>query len=313
MNYWLASTESTSVPVIIRRSSQKNDFQSSGNEEVENRVREVNVDVFGVDDTNEGDGLGQEGSVDTNDNRKDDTLTSLREDASNSDTTESEESGYEDIKPPKPTKPVDPSIPRYGKRFRFSNRYVRMQKLEASNETYYPPDHIRDGHLWPIRKELNEQESLVLESQRMRVIRWLPLYENLTAFLDIENDLHKYISPAEMKRLQSLKGEKLTRYRQQLTSRMLEQKRRENRSSREKRRKKLARQVKRVEGGVCEGCTMPEREIHIDEKEVTNIFIRKFIGNTEVKMNQNSMYLVMNSIQMCILRKILLIKYVVSV
>ena len=59
MNYWLASTESTSVPVIIRRSSQKNDFQSSGNEEVENRVREVNVDVFGVDDTNEGDGLGQ--------------------------------------------------------------------------------------------------------------------------------------------------------------------------------------------------------------------------------------------------------------
>ena len=179
------------MPVIIRRSSQKNDFQSSGNEEVENRVREVNVDVFGVDDTNEGDGLGQEGSVDTNDNRKDDTLTSLREDASNSDTTESEESGYEDIKPPKPTKPVDPSIPRYGKRFRFSNRYVRMQKLEASNETYYPPDHIRDGHLWPIRKELNEQESLVLESQRMRVIRWLPLYENLTAFLDIENDLQK--------------------------------------------------------------------------------------------------------------------------
>ena len=105
----------------------------------------------------------------------------------------------------------------------------------------------------------------------------------------------------------------MTRYRQQLTSRMLEQKRRENRSSREKRRKKLARQVKRVEGGVCEGCTMPEREIHIDEKEVTNIVIRKFIGNTEVKMNQNSMYLVMNSIQMCILRKILLIKYVVSV
>ena len=290
MDYWLASTESTSVPVIIRHSSQKNDFQSAGNEDVESRVREVNVDVLGVEETNEGDRMGQEGSVDASDNQRDDSLTSLHEDASNSDATESEESGYEDIKPPKPTKPADPSIPRYGKRFRFSNRYVRMQKLEASNETYYPPDHIRDGHLWPIRKELNEQESLVLESQRMRVRRWLPLYENLTAFLDIENDLNKYISPAEMKRLQSLRGEKLTRYRQQLTSRMLEQKRRENRSSKEKRRKKLARQVKRVEGGVCEGCTMPELEFHIEEKEVTKIVIRKFVGNTEVKVSQNSEY-----------------------
>ena len=291
MDNWLALSESTTVPVIIRHTSQKNDFQSAGTENVENRVREVNVEGEEGNQgeyADKGERMGQEGNIEASDYNQDDATAQLQQVASTSDVTESEESGYEDIKILKPTKPVDPSIPRYGKRFRFSNRYVRMQKLEASNETYYPPDHIRDGHLWPIRKELNEQETHVLETQRMRVKRWLPLYENLTAFLDIESDLSRYVSPAEMKRLQSLRGERLTRYRQQLTSRMLEQKRRENRSSREKRRKKLARQVKRVDGGVCEGCTMHEKEFPIEEKEVAETVIRKFIGNLEVTMNQTS-------------------------
>lgn len=281
--------------MIIHRSSRNNELLSAVNVKMDNSVREVDRESYGLKDSSESDQITSEGDQIIDEDNRDvdknnkEVLSTQPEDSVHTvaDSVNSEESGYEDIKPPKPTKPADPSIPRFGKRFRFSSRHVRMQKLEAANETYYPPDHIRDGHLWNIRKELNKQESLVLESQRARVGRWLPLYDNLTAFLGLENDLDKYISSAEQKRLQTLRGESQSRYRQQLTSRMLEQKRRENRAYRDKRRKILARQVRRVEGEVCEGCSIPDGEFHFDEMVVNTIVMRKFIGNEEMKIKKH--------------------------
>ena len=186
--------------------------------------------------------------------------------------------------PTKPTRksPADPSIPRYGKRYRFSYRYVRNQVFEAENETYYPPDHIKDGLLWSIRTELLTQEKQVLQSRQAIAAPFIPLYENLTNYLGTENELDRYVSQKERDRLQKLKGDALTRYRKQLTSRMVELKRRDDRKLKRFRNSLLAKTTKMGPEGVCEGCSFGEFRFHYPLVQSNKTVIRKFEGNKEV-------------------------------
>lgn len=190
----------------------------------------------------------------------------------------------DDVHPIPPTKkpPSDPSIPRYGKRYRFSYRYVRNQVFEAENETYYPPDHIKDGLLWSIRTELLTQEKQVLQAQQAIAAPFLPLYENLTHYLGTENELDRYVSPKERNRLQKLKGDALTRYRKQLTARMVEMKRRDDRKLKRFRNSLLAKTTTMGPEGVCEGCSFSDYRFHYPFSQSNETVIRKFVGNKEV-------------------------------
>ena len=184
--------------------------------------------------------------------------------------------------PPTKKPPSDPSIPRYGKRYRFSYRYVRNQVFEAENETYYPPDHIKDGLLWSIRTELLTQEKQVLQAQQAIAAPFLPLYENLTHYLGTENELDRYVSPKERNRLQKLKGDALTRYRKQLTARMVEMKRRDDRKLKRFRNSLLAKTTTMGPEGVCEGCSFSDYRFHYPFSQSNETVIRKFVGNKEV-------------------------------
>lgn len=184
--------------------------------------------------------------------------------------------------PPTKRTPSDPSIPRYGKRYRFSYRYVRNQVFEAENETYYPPDHIKDGLLWSIRTELLTQEKQVLQAQQAIAAPFLPLYENLTHYLGTENELDRYVSPKERNRLQKLKGDALTRYRKQLTARMVEIKRRDDRKLKRFRNSLLAKTTTMGPEGVCEGCSFSDYRFHYPFSQSNKTVIRKFVGNKEV-------------------------------
>ena len=184
--------------------------------------------------------------------------------------------------PPTKKTPSDPSIPRYGKRYRFSYRYVRNQVFEAENETYYPPDHIKDGLLWSIRTELLTQEKQVLQAQQAIAAPFLPLYENLTHYLGTENELDRYVSPKERNRLQKLKGDALTRYRKQLTARMVEMKRRDDRKLKRFRNSLLAKTTAMGPEGVCEGCSFSDYRFHYPFSQSNKTVIRKFVGNKEV-------------------------------
>lgn len=185
---------------------------------------------------------------------------------------------------PKPTPhtPADPSVPRFGRRFRFSYRYMRNQVFEAENETYFPPDHIKDGLLWSIRTELLTQEKQVLQAQQRSAAPFLSLYENLTNYLGTENELDRYVSQKERNRLQKLKGDALTRYRKQLTARMVELKRRDDRKLKRFRNSLLAKTTKMGPEGVCEGCSLGDLRFHYPIVQSNETVIRKFKGNKEV-------------------------------
>ena len=133
--------------------------------------------------------------------------------------------------------------PRFGKRFKFSKRYIKMQKLEAENETYYPPDHIRDGNLWSVKKELNGRERTALESLRWHIRPHLERFQNLTQYLDLSFQFKRYLSPEELNKLKSLKKEKKTRYRAQLSGQVQELQRKEDRARAKYRKRLLAKDV----------------------------------------------------------------------
>ena len=203
--------------------------------------------------------------------------------------------------------------PRYGRRFRFSKRFVRMQKLEAVNETYYPPDHIRDGNLWAIKKELNLREKSVVESLRTDLQPFLPRFENLSLYLDFSYQLKQSITKEELDKLKSIKdAEKKSKYRAQLNGRLQEEQRRKDRALAKQRKKLLMKETVMVkyvsdkEQGngsgeiigenhrqqsmwICEGCSFKERMFeYVMKKENKTIssgdggILRKFVGNREV-------------------------------
>ena len=213
------------------------------------------------------------------------------------------------------------SSPRYGRRFRFSKRFVKMQKLEAVNETYYPPDHIRDGNLWVIKKELNLREKGVVESLRDDLQPFIPRYENLSRYLDLSYQLKQSITQEEWDKLKSIKdGEKKSKYRAQLNGRIQEEQRRRDRSLAKLRKKLLMKETVMVEyvrenehgyrngeriGGnhhhhhqqqqqqqsiwICEGCSFKEKMFDYAVKKENKmahsgdgIILRKFVGNREV-------------------------------
>ena len=210
--------------------------------------------------------------------------------------------------------------PRYGKRFRFSKRFVRMQKLEASNETYYPPDHIRDGNLWAIKKELHSREQKVVESLRAEIRPFIPRYVNLSHYLDLSYQLKQSITQEELQKLKSIQdGNARSKYRAQLNGRIQEEQRRKDRALAKQRKKMLMKETVMVEyvreneqasgrddlhGGnkegkqdahqyqqsiwVCEGCSFKEKmfDYAVKKGKMSNsadgTILRKFVGNREV-------------------------------
>lgn len=184
----------------------------------------------------------------------------------------------------------DVSLSRFSKRFRFSNRYMKLAKYESDNETYYPRDHVRDGQLWNARKRMMEGERQTLRSVSASFQSFLPFYENFTAYLK-ENPTNGIISEKQWDMLNSLKGTAQSHYRKGLTAKLNREMNR--RAQVEKtRRSKLLRRLVRRSGPVCDACKVktPYSLPLSGGGSAKRLILRKFVGNREEFTIYNSTF-----------------------
>lgn len=172
----------------------------------------------------------------------------------------------------------DASLSRFSKRFRFTNRYVKLAKYESDNETFYPRDHVRDGQLWNARKRMIDGERQTLRQLSSDFKPLLPLYQNFSAYLQ-ENPADGIITEKQWAKLSSLTGLAQSHYRRSLDAKLNRELNRRYRAD-SKRRSKLLQRLVRKEGPVCDGCKLPT-PLPLPLRGGRSLILRKFVGNRE--------------------------------
>ena len=175
----------------------------------------------------------------------------------------------------------DVSLSRFSKRFRFTNRYVKLAKYASDNETYFPRDHVSDGQLWSARKRMMDGERQTLRSLASDFKALLPFYQNFSAYLQ-ENPTAGIISPKQWDMLSSLSGTAQSHFRKSLTAKLNREMNRRYREDTKRRSRLLRRFVRRSADSTaaCDGCKV-ETPFALRVRGGSELILRKFAGNRE--------------------------------
>lgn len=175
----------------------------------------------------------------------------------------------------------DPRLSRFGKRFRLSNHAAMMRKYEGENSTYFPKDHVSDGHLYNLRVVLLEEEKNMLELQYPFFAPFLPHYEDFSMYLATRYIFFKqYWSNEEKETFGKLNAERRERYRHHLLKKY-EDYSVADEKKRIAERQSLFKQFRHYSNGKCEGCRYLDTADYPLENHYYGI-VRKFKGNKEV-------------------------------
>lgn len=175
----------------------------------------------------------------------------------------------------------DASLSRFSKRFRFTNRYVKLAKYASDNETYFPRDHVSDGQLWSARKRMIDGERQTLRSLASDFKALLPFYQNFSAYLQ-ENPTAGIISNKQWDTLSSLSGTAQSHFRKSLTAKLNREMNRRYREDTKRRSRLLRRFVRRSADSpaACDGCKV-ETPFALHVRGGSGLILRKFAGNRE--------------------------------
>lgn len=181
----------------------------------------------------------------------------------------------------------DPHSSKFGRRFRLSNRSNQIKKIENPNVTYFPKDHVSDGHVYNIRKALAEEEGYIMEDQYPFYSQYMESYTNFSRYLSTRHIyFKKYWTEEERVTFQQLNSERRERYRHYMLKKY-EDFYVEEEKQRKHEREILMKKYQRISNGKCEGC----RYLGLKDYPITLPFhgtTRKFKGNEEVFNIYNS-------------------------
>lgn len=181
----------------------------------------------------------------------------------------------------------DHHLSKFGKRFRLSNRTIQMRKLENPNTTYFPKDHVSDGHIYNLRKALAEEEGYIMEDQYPFYSQYMESYTNFSRYLSTRHIyFKKYWTEEERLTFQKLNSERRERYRHHMLKKY-EDYYIADEKERKHKREVLMKKYQRVSNGMCEGC----RYLGLKDYPISLHYYgttRKFKGNEEVFTIYNS-------------------------
>ena len=184
----------------------------------------------------------------------------------------------------------DIALSRFSKRFRFTNRYVKLAKYASDNETYYPRDHVSDGQLWSARKRMIDGERQTLRSLASDFKPLLPFYQNFSAYLQ-ENPTAGIISAKQWETLNALSGTAQSHYRKSINAKLSREMNRRYREDTKRRSRLLRRFVRRSADSParCDGCKV-ETPFELRVSGGSALILRKFAGNREEFTIYNSTF-----------------------
>lgn len=205
--------------------------------------------------------------------------------------TQSNESESPDVSiSPTNSTEKDYHVTRFSRRFRLSNHAIMMSKLEYENLTYFPRDHVTDGHVFTLRKLLTSEEKSIMQDQYPLFESYVPFYQNFSYYLGSRYVyFKKYWTEDEKDAYQGLSGEKRERYSHYLYKRY-EDKLIESEKQLNQKREDIMKSHRRfVSEGKCEGCRYQDMANYHVSKHYYGT-IRKFKGNKEVFTIYNSTF-----------------------
>ena len=181
-------------------------------------------------------------------------------------------------------------LSKFSRRFRLSNRTIKMNKLEQENLTYFPRDHVTDGHVFTLRKILNQEEKAIMQAQMPLFQAFLPFYNNFSRYLATRYvGFKKYWTEEEKNQYESLSEERKERFTHYMFKKYEDKTMADEKQRIHQREELIKTHVRYSEDGRCEGCRyFDTANYHLSQHYYGAV--RKFKGNVEVFTIYNSTY-----------------------